>query len=55
MQLSKKEKKRLEQQQAETKAVGLQPEGRVAKEKMREPEKEEVVEVEIPKEGVVCG
>jgi tRNA-dihydrouridine synthase 1 len=53
MQLSKKEKKKLEQEEADTKAVGLEPEGRVEKEKVVE--NGEVVEVEIPKEGVVCG
>lgn len=87
MQLSKKEKKRLEQEAAETKAVGLEPGGRIEKETLRkgnkkpwkkdakrekatsngrkgspkrnakeEPSKSNTeVEVEIPKEGMVCG
>jgi tRNA-dihydrouridine synthase 1 len=55
MSLSKKEKKRLEQEEAETKAVGLEPGGRVQKESLKEPAKDETVEVEIPKEGLVCG
>jgi tRNA-dihydrouridine synthase 1 len=57
MQLSKKEKKRLEQQEAETRAVGLHPGGYVETEKTKvvEGSKQEVVQVEIPKEGVVCG
>ena len=77
MQLSKKEKKRLEQQEAEAKAVGLQPGGRVEKEELRKsvvegpvenqasmepladsteaPAKEQNEDVEIPKEGLVCG
>lgn len=64
MQLSKKEKKKLEEQEAAAKAVGLQPEGRIEKETLEtakvngnkaedvEAKKEEV---EIPKDGVVCG
>jgi tRNA-dihydrouridine synthase 1 len=66
MQLSKKEKKRLEQENAQTRAIGLQPEGRVEKESMPVSDEnkdamnvkaaaEAVVEVEIPKEGLVCG
>jgi tRNA-dihydrouridine synthase 1 len=68
MQLSKKEKKKLEEQEAEAKAVGLQPEGRVEKETLETAsdkvtsgeatvpvEKKQKDEVEIPKEGVVCG
>lgn len=77
MQLSKKEKKRLEQHEAETKAAGLQPGGRVEREELKKGAEEETVgnqapeeplvdsgeasakkqneEVEIPKEGVVCG
>ncbi|KAF2641848.1 FMN-linked oxidoreductase [Massarina eburnea CBS 473.64] len=50
MSLSKKEKKRLEEEAAEAKAVGLEPEGRVVKEELGEKEV-----VEVPKEGVVCG
>jgi tRNA-dihydrouridine synthase 1 len=73
MTISKKEKKRLEEEAAKdervTKAVGLEPGGRVEKEDVRtgevlgqeslkqseleESEKEDVVEE--PKEGVVCG
>ncbi|PSN74948.1 FMN-linked oxidoreductase [Corynespora cassiicola Philippines] len=64
MQLSKKEKKRMEQEEAErqaSKSVGLEPGGRIEKEEIvvngkgGEEDKEKVVEVEIPKEGVVCG
>ncbi|KAF2194628.1 FMN-linked oxidoreductase [Zopfia rhizophila CBS 207.26] len=58
MRLSKKEKKRLEQEEAEAKAIGLEPEGRVEKEEIHASangEEESVAEVEIPKEGVVCG
>lgn len=55
MQLSKKEKKRLEQEEAEPKAVGLHPGGKVDKENLPAPNKDETVAVEIPKEGLVCG
>ena len=61
MQLSKKDKKRLEKEAEEAKAVGLQPGGRVEKEELTKgPGKEQVAEeqkeeVEIPKEGLVCG
>ncbi|KAJ4288427.1 tRNA dihydrouridine synthase [Kalmusia sp. IMI 367209] len=69
MQLSKKEKKRLELEEAEAKAVGLQPDGRVEKESLKNGtadstpaekaqvpvEEEQKEEVEIPKEGLVCG
>ncbi|KAF2442654.1 FMN-linked oxidoreductase [Karstenula rhodostoma CBS 690.94] len=69
MQLSKKEKKRLEEQEAEAKAVGLQPEGRVEKETLETKtsnghkvegttvpvEETQQEDVEIPKEGLVCG
>ncbi|KAF1976434.1 FMN-linked oxidoreductase [Bimuria novae-zelandiae CBS 107.79] len=53
MQLSKKEKKKLEQEEAEAKAVGLQPGGRVQKAELKTGSQNE--EVEIPKEGLVCG
>ncbi|KAL5409544.1 hypothetical protein PMIN06_006690 [Paraphaeosphaeria minitans] len=74
MQLSKKEKKRLEDEEASAKAVGLQPEGRIEKETLKTTaanghtaegetapvegtpvEGTQQEEVEIPKEGVVCG
>lgn len=69
MQLSKKEKKKREQEEAEAKAVGLHPGGRVEKESLKteapveQPaenakvtvEGEQKEEVEIPKEGLVCG
>ncbi|KAF2683840.1 FMN-linked oxidoreductase [Lentithecium fluviatile CBS 122367] len=64
MTISKKEKKRREREEAEAKAVGLEPEGRVEKERMEAGDKRAVdgsvakveeVEIEIPKEGVVCG
>ena len=71
MTLSKKERKRLEKEEAETKAVGLEPEGRVEKQTLdagakaaegstvadvaAEKNEEQVEEVEIPKEGMVCG
>jgi len=62
MQLSKKEKKRLqaekekeeEEAQAQAQAVGLQPGGRIAEEKVAETNGADGV-VELPKEGVVCG
>lgn len=53
MQLSKKEKKRLEQQEAEAKAVGLAPGGKIEKESMEVNGTHQ--EAEIPKEGVVYG
>lgn len=55
MQLSKKEKKRLEQEEAEAKAVGLQPGGKVEKEELKDAAEEQKEEVEVPKEGLVCG
>jgi tRNA-dihydrouridine synthase 1 len=70
MTMSKKEKKRLEKEQEETKAAGLEPEGSVqredgetgevlGKEGLEESEKRSEKEsngvVEEPKEGVVCG
>lgn len=65
MQLSKKEKKKLEKAEEDAKAVGLVPGGRIEKETLEvkqngdgvEGEKNggSVVEVEIPKDGVVCG
>ncbi|KAJ4316880.1 tRNA dihydrouridine synthase [Neodidymelliopsis sp. IMI 364377] len=69
MSLSKKEKRRLEIEAEEAKKAGLEPEGRVQKEAIKDgevksresleeneksAEKSEEV-VEIPKEGVVCG
>ncbi|KAF2735657.1 FMN-linked oxidoreductase [Polyplosphaeria fusca] len=51
MQLSKKEKKRLEQEKAEPKATGIEPDGRIDKENVAV--QEETIEAEIPK--VVCG
>jgi len=59
MQLSKKEKKRLEKEAEEIKTVGLVPEGRVETEVLEVKVdgegdgKKEVVE--IPRDGVVCG
>lgn len=60
MQLSKKEKKRLEREAEEIKDVGLQPEGKI--EVVREGDGEKLPAgeqrdnaVEIPREGVVCG
>jgi tRNA-dihydrouridine synthase 1 len=70
MTMSKKEKKRLEKEKEETKAVGLEPEGSVqsedvqtgevlVKEGLEESEKRSEKKgesvVEEPKEGVVCG
>jgi tRNA-dihydrouridine synthase 1 len=77
MTLSKKERKRLEKEEAETKAAGLEPEGRVEKQTLEAGLKavdvstavdgtenkdgkkvegvKKVEEVEIPKEGMVCG
>ncbi|KAJ4360370.1 tRNA dihydrouridine synthase [Didymosphaeria variabile] len=65
MQLSKKEKKRLEQQEADAKAVWLQPEGRTEKEILKTgmcdeqsadntvtAENKQNEEVEVPKEGL---
>ncbi|CAI6336554.1 unnamed protein product [Periconia digitata] len=59
MSLSKKEKKKLAEQQesataaAEAKAVGLQPGGRIEKESVADGKGE--AEVEVPRDGVVCG
>jgi tRNA-dihydrouridine synthase 1 len=56
MSLSKKEKKRLEMEEAETRAVGLEPGGRVVEETLTtEGKGGDEVKVEVPKEGVVCG
>lgn len=62
MQLSKKEKKRLEEEkEKEARAVGLEPGGKVETEVVKtgkvdgEKEKEVVEVVEVPKEGLVCG
>lgn len=71
--ISKKERRRLEKEEADAKAVGLEPEGRVEKQVLEKgasgpsldasadantaevKEREVLEEVEIPKEGVVCG
>ncbi|KAF1952117.1 FMN-linked oxidoreductase [Byssothecium circinans] len=55
MSLSKKEKKRLEQEEAQARAVGLEPGGRVVKEELGDGDVGAKREVEVPKEGVVCG
>jgi tRNA-dihydrouridine synthase 1 len=69
MTVSKKEKKKMEEEKVETKAVGLEPEGRVeekdektgeslGKESLEESEKKDEKGegvVEEPREGVVCG
>lgn len=60
MQLSKKDRKKLEEEATEVKAVGLEPGGRLEKENLPavngiEDGPPTVEEVEIPKEGVVCG
>ncbi|KAL1598801.1 tRNA dihydrouridine synthase [Paraconiothyrium brasiliense] len=62
MQLSKKEKKRLEQQQGDAKAVGLQPEGQIEKEIQKrgvsDGDSADNTEVAVDhklKEGLVCG
>ncbi|KAF2120281.1 hypothetical protein BDV96DRAFT_642121 [Lophiotrema nucula] len=60
MQLSKKQLKRLEQEKEETKAAGLEPGGRIEKENIpmaneNEEKDENAEQVEIPREGVVCG
>lgn len=56
MSLSKKEKKKLAEQEeaaaAEAKSVGLTPGGRIEKQSISDDKGEEV---EVPKEGVVCG
>lgn len=49
MQLSKKEKERLEREKEENKEAGLVPEGRV------EEQETNGDKVEVPKEGMVCG
>ncbi|KAK6007174.1 hypothetical protein QM012_006182 [Aureobasidium pullulans] len=49
MQLTKKEKERLEREKEENKEVGLVPEGRV------EEQENKGEKVEVPKEGMVCG
>ncbi|KAI5274564.1 FMN-linked oxidoreductase [Aureobasidium subglaciale] len=49
MQLTKKEKERLEREKEENKQVGLVPEGRV------ETQENNGEKVEVPKEGMVCG
>jgi tRNA-dihydrouridine synthase 1 len=53
MTVSKKEKKRLEQEAEQAKAVGLQPGGKVEKEVIGEGKEKEVVEE--PRDGLVCG
>ena len=55
--IGKKERKRLEQEKAEALSVGLQPGGKIEKEQLAVAgvEGPVVEEVEIPKEGVVCG
>lgn len=60
MSIGKKEKKRLEQEKAEALAVGLEPGGKIEKEQIIGAngvgvEGKVVEEVDIPKEGVVCG
>jgi tRNA-dihydrouridine synthase 1 len=63
MTLSKKERRKRELAEAEakgnaeTRAVGLEPGGRVEKQTLATASKEEekVEEVEIPRDGVVCG
>lgn len=57
MQLSKKEKKRLEEEEA-AKTVGLEPGGRIEEETIStctDRKGVEEVKVEIPRDGVVCG
>jgi tRNA-dihydrouridine synthase 1 len=49
LQLTKKEKERLEREKEENKQVGLVPEGRV------EEQEHQGEKVEVPKEGMVCG
>jgi tRNA-dihydrouridine synthase 1 len=49
LQLSKKEKERMERERDETREAGLEPEGRVEKTESNGEK------VEIPKEGMVCG
>jgi tRNA-dihydrouridine synthase 1 len=53
MQLSKKEKKRLEKEAEEARAAGLEPEGRIEMDTVKQDGV--VEEVEIPRDGVVCG
>lgn len=53
LQLTKKEKARLAREEAETKEVGLEPEGRVEEEKVGD--EPGAPKVEIAKEGMVCG
>ena len=58
MTLSKKEKARLAKEEAEVRAVGLEPEGRAEKVEVVEEGVDGVKdgrEVELPREGVVCG
>ncbi|KAF1998338.1 FMN-linked oxidoreductase [Amniculicola lignicola CBS 123094] len=55
MQLSKKEKKKLEMQEAEARAVGLEPGGRAEKEKLVGEGERKTEVVEIPRDGMVCG
>ncbi|THW97428.1 FMN-linked oxidoreductase [Aureobasidium pullulans] len=49
MQLTRKEKERLEREKEENKQAGLEPEGRV------EEQENNGEKVEVPKEGMVCG
>ncbi|KAI9817505.1 MAG: hypothetical protein M1827_001115 [Pycnora praestabilis] len=52
LQLSKKEKARLEQEESQAKQVGLEPGGRVEK---HAPDETGDKQVEIPRQGLVCG